>query len=217
MKKYTTIAFDLDGTLTNPERGLISSFSYALDKMNIKYESKEELKRFIGPPLYEEWKNLYSLSSEEATRMLLLFREFYEVYGWWDNEVYPGIPELLSAVKRSGKKIILATSKPEIFARKILRFFGIAEYFDFMGGAATDKTRDKKHEVLEYSMNAVGASSEETVMVGDRKFDAEGAKILGVDSIAVLYGHGAPDEISAAPFTYVARDLSHLQKMLTEN
>lgn len=214
MKKYNVIAFDLDGTLTNPERGLVCSFRYAFDKMKIKYESPEELRRFIGPPLYDEWKRLYSLSHEEATKMLLLFREYYEIYGWWDNEVYDGIPELLETLKREGKKIIVATSKPEIFAKKVLNYFGIAKYFDFIGGAATDKTRDKKHEVLKYSMDAIGASPSDTIMVGDRKFDAEGASVLGVDSIAVLYGHGTEEELSASNFKCIVKDVKTLQKTL---
>ena len=110
MKKYDIIAFDLDGTLTNPERGLKESFAYALRKWNIPFSSKEELKRFIGPPLYEEWQRCYGLSPEQSAEMLLTFREFYAVYGWWDNEIYPGVPEMLRELKNRGKKIILATS-----------------------------------------------------------------------------------------------------------
>ena len=206
MKKYDIIAFDLDGTLTNPERGLKESFAYALRKKNIPFSSKEELKRFIGPPLYEEWQRCYGLSPEESAEMLLIFREFYAVYGWWDNEIYPGVREMLKELKRRGKRIILATSKPEVFAKKVLALFDIAKYFDFIGGASTDKTRDKKCEVLEYSLSSVGVTDRSRcILVGDRSFDAEGAEICGIDSLAVTYGHGTEEEIFSAGFTYVAK------------
>ena len=205
MKKYKVIAFDLDGTLTDPAHGLICSFQYALEKMGIDYGEKSELKRFIGPPLYDEWQSCYGLSPEEATRALLLFREYYAIYGWWDNEIYKGIPELLARLKAAGKKIILATSKPEEFAKKILDLFDIAKYFDFIGGASTDKIRDKKWEVLEYSMKNLGEPDKsEYILVGDRKYDAEGAQICGIDSLGVLYGHGTREELEAAGFNYIA-------------
>ncbi len=215
MKNYNVIAFDLDGTLTNPERGLIASFSYALDKMGIPYESKESLKRFIGPPLYDEWRRVYGFTQEKATEALLVFREFYAVYGWWDNEMYEGVPEMLNALRSSGKRLLLATSKPEIFAKKILDLFKISEYFDFIGGASTDKTRDKKHEVLEYGLDALGITDRsECILVGDRIYDAEGARVCGMDSLGVLYGHGSREEIEASGFTAVCESVSDIVKIL---
>ena len=215
MKKYKVIAFDLDGTLTDPAHGLICSFQYALEKMGIEYGEKSELKRFIGPPLYDEWQICYGLSPEDATRALLLFREYYAIYGWWDNEIYKGVPELLAKLKAAGKKIILATSKPEEFAKKILDLFDIAKYFDFIGGASTDKIRDKKWEVLEYSMkNLGGYDKSEYILVGDRKYDAEGAQICGIDSMGVLYGHGTREELEAAGFDYIVETTDDVAELL---
>ena len=215
MKKYDIIAFDLDGTLTNPERGLKESFAYALRKKNIRFSSKEELKRFIGPPLYEEWQRCFGLTPKESAEMLLIFREFFAVYGWWDNEIYPGVPEMLSELKKRGKTIILATSKPEIFAKKILDLFDISRYFDFVGGASTDKTRDKKCEVLEYSLGSVGVKDRSRcILVGDRCFDAEGANICGIDSLGVLYGHGTEEEIASSGFTYIAKTTEEVLEIL---
>ena len=215
MKKYNIIAFDLDGTLTNPEKGLVKSFSYTFDKMGIPYNSADELKRFIGPPLYEEWQRCFGLTPEESAKALLFFREYYAEYGWWDNEIYPGVADMLKALKSGGKKIILATSKPEVFAKKILDLFEISCYFDFIGGASSDKTRDKKHEVLTYSLDAVGATDkDQCILVGDRVYDAEGAKICGIDSLGVLYGHGSYEEIESAGFTYVCNDVSDVTKLL---
>ena len=144
---YNYIFFDLDGTLTDPEHGLLESFAYGLGKMGIKWNNKKELGRFIGPPLYTEWQEVYGFTPEESSRALDFFTEYYQVYGWWDNTVYDGVPEMLAALKASGKKIILATSKPEYFARKILKLFDLEQYFDFIAGAIADKIRDKKWEV----------------------------------------------------------------------
>jgi len=215
MKKYDTIAFDLDGTLTNPERGLIASFVYALGKMGVDYGEKAELKRFIGPPIYEEWQRCFGFTPEESAKALLIFREYYSVYGWWDNEIYPGVKEMLERLKRAGKKIILATSKPEIFAKKVLDLFDISKYFDFIGGAATDKTRDKKSEVLEYSLHGVGVyDHSRAILVGDRIYDAEGAKLCGIDSLGVLYGHGSESEVRSADFTYIVNNVDDIADLL---
>ena len=108
---------------------------------------------------------------------------------------------MLDKIKKSGKKIILATSKPEYFARKILKLFDLEKYFDFIAGAIADKIRDKKWEVLDYAYTSIGSPDKsECLMVGDRKFDAEGAAICGIKSIGVLYGHGTHEELSASGF-----------------
>ena len=215
MKKYEIIAFDLDGTLSDPAEGLISSFEYTMKKLSLSYESRESLKRFIGPPLYDEWRRCFSFTETEADRAIAVFREYYSVYGWWDNRIYPGVVELLSAIKDSGKKIILATSKPEVFARKILKRFDIERYFDFISGACGEKVRDKKHEVLEYALASLGEINRNNViLVGDRKYDAEGARLCKVDSLGVLYGHGSCEEIAEAGFTYIAKTVSDVGKIL---
>ena len=215
MKKYDTIAFDLDGTLTNPERGLIASFVYALKKMGVNYGDESSLRRFIGPPIYDEWQKEFGFTPEQSSEALLVFREYYSVYGWWDNEIYPGVKEMLSELKNRGKKIILATSKPEVFAKKVVRLFDIEKYFDFVGGAATDKIRDKKHEVLKYSLDSLGVTDyNKVILVGDRVYDAEGARLCGVDSMGVLYGHGSADEIKSSGFTLICENVSDITKLL---
>ncbi len=215
MKTYDIIAFDLDGTLTNPERGLISSYKYAFQKMGILVEPDEKLRRFIGPPLYEEWQRCYGLTPEESAQTVGYFREFFSVYGWWDNELYPGIRELLGTLKKRGKKIILSTSKPEVFARKILDLFSIAQYFDFIGAATLDHKREAKWEVLEYALEGVGAEDRsKCILVGDRCFDAEGAQKCGIDSLGVLYGHGSFEELSKAGFVALAKTAGDVADLL---
>ena len=214
MKRYETVAFDLDGTLTDPESGLTSGFAYALSKMGIKYSTKKELRRFIGPPLKAEFMSVYDLDDAGGEECVRLFREYFSVYGWWDNKLYPGVPEMLATLKDRGKKIVLATSKPEIFAEKILRLFDIAKYFDFVGAATLNHTRVEKSDILSYALDAVNADRSSSVMVGDRKYDAIGAVDVGIDSIGVLYGHGDKSEIDSAGFTYTVRSVEDITEIL---
>lgn len=215
MKKYDVIAFDLDGTLSDPKEGLVSGFVYAFKKAGIDYGEREALCRFIGPPIHKVWQEEFGVSYDEASKLVDDFREYYTVYGWWDNVMYSGIPELLCALKESGKKILLTTSKPEEQAIKILNLFGISKYFDVIAGAVNDKIREKKHEVIEYALSLLGEYDKESViLVGDRKYDSEGAKIAGIDCLGVLYGHGSVEEIAAADFTYTAKTVSDVGKML---
>lgn len=215
MKKYDYIAFDLDGTLTDPEVGLVKGFIYAFDRIGIKYDSPESLRRYIGPPLHQEWKREYGFTEEQTREAISIFREYYDKTGWAENRVYDGIVEMLERLKAAGKTIVLATSKPENTARRIMALFGLDKYFDFCGGASTSSTRDKKWEVLEYSLDAVNATDDaRCILVGDRKYDAEGAAICGIDSIGVLWGHGTEEEITASGFTYVAKTPEDVVKLL---
>ncbi len=206
MKKYDLILFDLDGTLTDPESGLIKSFAYALSRMGIDCSDRAALSRFIGPPLYDEWQRVYGFSPEESGLALDYFHEYYEKDGWCDNVMYEGIPALLSGLRLAGKRIALATSKPEVFAKKILRLFGINQYFNFEAGAYSDRIRDKKWEVLAYALEQFpDIAKEKCVLIGDRKYDSEGARICGIDAIGVLWGHGSEAELSESGFTAVFR------------
>ena len=215
MKKYDIIAFDLDGTLSNPERGLVEAYIYGFKRMGITdYGSRDSLRRYIGPPVYDEWRRDFSLSEEEGKRLLEYFREYYNIYGWWDNRLYDGIVELLSELRAAGKTLILATSKPEHVANRVVRYFGIDKYFDFIG-ASVDRVRDKKWQVINYALDTVGCTDKSRVlMVGDRKYDAEGAKLCGIDSMGVLWGHGSYEELSLAGFEYIVKKPDEVRDML---
>ena len=214
MKKYDTVAFDLDGTLTNPERGLLSAFVYCFKKLGVKYESRESLKRYIGPPLYDEWQKDFGWTFDEASAAIEVFREYYNIYGWWDNEVYPGIEELLSELKSRGKKLVVATSKPEETAKRVLRLFGLDKYFDYIAGASMNGSEDLKWQILTRALNTVCAEKSASILVGDRKYDAEGAKICGIDSLGVLWGHGTREELESAGFEYVCESNEDVLKLL---
>lgn len=219
MKKYDVIAFDLDGTLSDPAKGLIQGFVYCFKKLGLPYDNQEKLRKYIGPSLYEEWQEDFGFTPDEANDAIEVFREYYNIYGWWDNEIYEGIPEMLSALKKAGKKIVLATSKPLDTAKKVLALFGLTDYFDFIGGAVSHQN-DQKWQVLNWSLSSVGVdlndpdSLAKCILVGDRKYDAEGAKICGIDSLGVLYGHGTEEEIYASGFTLYASSVSDISKTL---
>ena len=219
MKKYDVIAFDLDGTLSDPAKGLIQGFIYCFKKLGLPYDDENELRKYIGPSLYEEWQEDFGFTPEEANDAIEVFREYYNIYGWWDNEIYDGIPEMLSALKKAGKKVVLATSKPLDTAKKVLALFGLTEYFDFIGGAVNHQN-DQKWQVLNWSLSSVGVdindpeSLSKCILVGDRKYDAEGAKICGIDSVGVLYGHGTEEEIYSSGFTLYASSVSDILKVL---
>ena len=217
MSKYKYIAFDLDGTLSDPEHGLIEGFIYAFKKMGVAdYGTRESLKRFIGPSLYKVWQEEFGFNEHTVIDAIEKFREYYNIYGWWDNSVYDGIREALESLREAGLHLILATSKPDDTAKKIMAHFDLAKYFDFVGGAEGDN-RDHKWQVLEYSMQSVGATPDLTVMVGDRMYDAEGAKICGVDSIGVAWGHGTDEELATAGFTHIVNTPEELVKYLIED
>lgn len=214
MKKYDVIAFDLDGTLTDPEHGLVEGFIYAFKKMGVTdYGDRDSLRRFIGPSLYKVWQDEFGFTPETVVEAIEKFREYYNIYGWWDNKVYPGIREMLAELKAAGKTIVLATSKPEDTALKIMSLFELDVYFDFLGGAKGDN-RDHKWQVLEYSLDAVGADRKTAVLIGDRMYDAEGAAKCGVDCIGVTWGHGSQKELEDAGATYIADTPEDVLKLI---
>ena len=219
IKKYDVIAFDLDGTLSDPARGLIQGFVYCFKKLGMPYENEESLRKYIGPSLYEEWQEDFGFTPDEANNAIEIFREYYNIYGWWDNDLYEGIPAILDELKRAGKKIVLATSKPLDTSKSILKLFGLTKYFDFVGGA-TSHQNDQKWQVLNWSLSSVGVDLNDPValakcvLIGDRKYDAEGAKICGIDSIGVLYGHGTKEEMQTSGFTALVENVSDIPKIL---
>ena len=214
MKKYKVIAFDLDGTLSNPERGQLTGFEYAFKKHGISYPSREWLKRYIGPPIHDFWQKDFGLTLDKVIEMIETYREYYNVYGWRENDLYEGIHETLAALKEKGYTLVVATGKPEGVANKILRFFGLTKYFAFIGGATEDDSRHRKADILKFVLDNIGAKADETVLVGDRKFDAEGANALGADSIGVTWGHGPLSELEEASFSYIVSSPDELLKIL---
>lgn len=212
---YNVILFDLDGTLTDPGAGITNSVAYALKKWNIEVTDRSTLYKFIGPPLQESFAVYYGLSEEDSWKSVEYFREYFREKGIFENEVYPGIEELLKSLKAAGKTVIVATSKPQDFAVQILEHFQLDQYFDVIAGASMDETRVKKAEIIEDGLAAAGITDlSSVVMIGDREHDVFGAKQMGVDSIGVLFGYGSREELTAAGATYIAETVEDILKLL---
>ena len=212
---YNDILFDLDGTLTDSGRGITNSVAYALDKYGISYKSKKELECFIGPPLALTFSSKFSLSKEEGEHLVSLYREYYSVKGIYQNDIYEGIPALLEALKKKGKRLILATSKPEFYAKKILEHFKLARYFDDICGATMTEERTKKDEVISYALDRNGITElGSAVMIGDREYDILGARAIGINSIGVLFGYGSLEELKNAGATHIAEKVEDILKFI---
>lgn len=212
---YDYLLFDLDGTLTDPGEGITNSVAYALRKQGIEVTDKKELYCFIGPPLSESFSRFFGFSMEESLRCVEYYREYYRDKGIFENLLYDGIPELLATLKSRGKKIILATSKPELFAKQILDHFGLTEYFDHICGASMDESRNKKAAVIEYALETAKLDDlARAVMIGDREHDINGAGLNGLDSIGVLFGYGDRPELEAAGATYISESVEDIKKFI---
>ena len=211
--KYTTMLFDLDGTLTNPGLGITNSVAYALKKYGIDVKYRTELYKFIGPPLLNSFQDYYGFSEEQAVQAVEYYREYYQKTGIYENYVYEGIPELLKELKAEGITLLVATSKPEPFARLIMEHYHLADYFTYIAGATMDnKTRVKKADVIRYAMqNCEAEDKKKLVMVGDRKHDILGAKEVGIDSVGVLFGYGDREELEQAGATYIAETVEAIR------
>lgn len=190
------VLFDLDGTLTDPFEGITNSVVYALKKFKIEVKDRRTLIPFIGPPLYESFEKFFGVNGDEAVGY---FREYFSTEGLYENKVYDGIEEVLKTLKKLGKKLIVATSKPEVFSVRILKRFSLFEYFDFVCGATLNQERVKKADVIKYALECGGIKDKsQAVMVGDREHDILGAKQNGLKSVGVLYGYGSEAELSNA-------------------
>ncbi len=217
MKNYDVILFDLDGTLTDSSPGIINSIIYALKKYNIAVDDTSELRKFLGPPLHESFKEFYGFDDDKAMEATLYYREYFSTRGLLENEVYNDIPSLLQILAGKGKRLIVATSKPQEFTNKIMDHFDLTKYFEFIAGSNMDGTRSKKSEVIEYALHECQITDKsKTVMVGDRMHDIIGAKTIGIDSIGVEYGYGDYDELNSAGATYIAKTVDELKNIICE-
>lgn len=182
MKKY--ILFDLDGTLTDPKVGITKSVAYALNKFNIKVDNLDELCKFIGPPLKDAFMEYYNFTEEESEEAIKYYRDYFSEIGIYENIVYEGLEEMLKLLNDKNKICIVATSKPTVFAVKILEHFNLNRYFSFICGSNIDGTRSKKKEVIQHVIerNKIKDLSH-VIMVGDRKHDVYGAKEVGLQVV----------------------------------
>lgn len=197
--QYRYVFFDLDGTLTDPALGITNAVMYALRHFGIEVADRRELYPFIGPPLKESFEKFYDMSSADAEEALRVYRVYFSDKGLYENTVYDGIPELLDALCKAGSKAVLATSKPLVFAERILEHFDLKKYFAFLSGSELNGARVEKADVIRYAVEALQITDlKQVIMVGDRCFDVEGAKENGIDTVGVTYGYGDREELRDA-------------------
>ncbi len=229
-KKY--ILFDLDGTLTDPMVGITRSVQHALEHYKIHEPDLKKLTPFIGPPLKDSFMRYYHFPETQAREAIGVYREYYSAKGIFENEELPGIRQMLKRLKEAGKVLLVATSKPEPFAKMIVEHFGLDPYLSFVGGADMEETRVKKGDVIRYVLEQIkivdgadpgrpaaqkartAAQKARVVMVGDREHDIFGAKENQIQSIGVLMGYGSREELEKAGADKIAADAGELTELL---
>lgn len=212
---YKYILFDLDGTITDPKIGITKAVQYALAKYDIHEPSLDKLEKFIGPPLKDSFIDFYSFEEDKAVEAITYFREYFSDIGIFENQVYAGIPELLKALRKENIILAIATSKPTVFAKRVLEHFELEHYFDVIIGSHLDGTRTDKAEVIKYVLKTLEINKHsEVLMIGDRKHDIIGAKKNGIDSIGVLFGYGSREEMEVNQPTNIVKSVKELEKLL---
>ena len=213
ISSFDTLLFDLDGTLTDSTEGIIRCLEYALERMG--YEVPEDTNKFLGPPLYRSFADFCGMNEEQVNEAVRIFRERYSDVGLFENRVYDGIPEMLQRLRDGGKRIMVATSKPEVYAVRIFDRFGLSQFFEIVGGANINGTRNDKDEVIEYVLDKAGISDRSSVlMIGDRRQDVLGAHKTGLKCMGILWGFGSIEELTEAGADFIAETPEKAADML---
>lgn len=192
------ILFDLDGTISNSEVGITNCIRYVLDFWGIEQPPQADLLCFIGPPLKEQFQKMYGFDEEKALQSVAKYRERYDKEGIFECELYLGVKELIIALKEKGYKIALASSKPRVACERIIEYFQLTDCFDGIYGATLDGKISTKEQVLEHLFEETGMKKEETLLIGDTKFDVLGAARVGIPCIGITYGFGTREELKEA-------------------
>jgi len=212
---FDTILFDLDGTLTDPAEGITNSVIYALKKMGIAPPERKELLKFIGPPLAQSFEKYFNLSYKQSLKAVDIYREYFAPKGLFENTLFDGVPEMLKNLKKDGKKIVLATSKPTVFANKILKHFNLYDYFDLTVGSNLDGSLTNKAEVITVALERLGnIKKDRAVMVGDRSHDVIGGIKNGLFTVGVTFGYGSEEELKAAGASHIVNSVKELMEFL---
>lgn len=210
--KYKVILFDLDGTLTDPQLGICQSINYALEHFGVQPKPLDQLTKYIGPPLLDSFAEM--LGEEKAAAAVEKYRERFSVTGLYENEIYPNVAETLNLLHSKGYILCTASSKPQIFVEKILKYFDIYKYFTVVGGASLDGKICEKEDVIKQVLEMVKAAPADVVMVGDTKFDLIGADKMNLDAIGVTYGFGSREELEKYPHIALIDDITHIVNLL---
>ena len=200
---YKYVLFDLDGTLTNPKEGITKCVQYALNKFGIEADT-QSLLGYIGPPLDWSFTHFHNIPKEDAKKAVAYYRERYTDIGIFENSLIDGFEHVLKVLKENGHILAVSTSKPTVFAKRILDKYNVSEYFDVIVGSEMDGRRTAKNEVIEYTLECLGIDqTAPVIMVGDRSYDVEGAAAFGIPTIGVTFGFAAEGELEKAGAKYI--------------
>ena len=208
------VLFDLDGTLTDSGEGIINCAVFAMERLGIPVPPREELGVFVGPPLWDTSRQ-FGVPADRVDEAVEIFRSRYVPIGKFENTPYPGIREVLEVLRAQGRKLYVATSKPEVTAREILEHFDLSRYFTEICGASVDKTRSSKEDVIAYLLS-LDACKEHSVMVGDTAFDVIGAAAHGIPTIGAAWGYGKTEDMVSAGAAAIARSPEDLLRIIEE-
>ena len=211
--RYQTVFFDLDGTITDSAGGIIKGILYMLEKIGIEENDEKKIQAFLGPPMKQHLMKEYGLSDQRADKAYAYYREYYDGQGIYENRPFDGIKDAILAIKRSGKTVYIATSKPEPQALKVLDRFDLTNLFSEVFAARHDLGVSYKNEVLERALSLLG-DTPNAVMVGDRHHDIHGGRHVGFDTVGVLYGYGDYDELQNAGCDYLIDSVQDLSSLL---
>lgn len=215
--RFKTVIFDFDGTVADTGRGVRNSIKYAVEQFGIPVGDEEKLDYFIGPPLYESFEHVYGVDKETAEKLVDTYRVYYASKGIYELDVYPGLIDLLSTLKAEGVKLAVASSKPLHFLKTAVEAVGATQYFDYIIGPELQNHEADKSVLIKSALNAVGLSEKEfdtAVMIGDRFYDIEGAKRVGITSVGVTFGYGKRGELEAAGADVLKDSIEELSEYL---
>lgn len=209
--RYDAVLFDLDGTLVASAPGITGSVRYTMDKIGRPPMAEQVLERFVGPPLYESFQRYAGLSDAEAEKAVAVYRAHYTESGVLNATVFTGIPNLLRQLKEEGTYLAIASAKPTISVLRMLEHFGLLRFFDRVIGASLERKDASKESLLR---DALPARYARAAMVGDRMYDMEAAKAIGISAVGAGWGYGSPEELRQAGADVVASSVADAARFL---
>ncbi len=212
--KFDGVLFDFDGTIADTSRGIYNGFDYARKELGYRKLTQEELSTVIGPPLFGTFKQFYQVDDASAHELVVKYREYYSVKGIYEIEIYDGIEKLFADLKSAGIKIGVAAAKPQDFTEKALKKLDVLKYMDTLVGPDFNNISDSKVEIIKKALHNIGTFPDRTCMIGDKRYDMEGAKSIKITGIGVLYGFGSREELENADADYIVSDVKSLYEYL---
>lgn len=215
---FKRILFDFDGTLMDTSRGVFNSFDRVVEHYKLDIP-RSVYPLMIGPPLKESFTKILKLPESEVAPAMAVYRDYYARAGMFEADVYDGVVPLIKALRTSGRRTFVATSKPEVYAKEILRRFGMLDLFDFVGGAdLEEKTRVEKCDIIRYVLEADGnTNKDDCLLIGDRLYDAEGAHAAGIRAAGILWGFGTREEFERCGADYILETPEDVRAFLLES